>query len=253
MNGYDSAASSLSSELTDTAAIRPETHARHQLEGGPPYSLDSALHVSRYTWAIEHFVHPGDTAVDFGCGTGFGVAFLAEAGANAVGIDLDPGVLQLKEAIGLENATFFCDNACAPDLVDRIGVRDADVVLSMETIEHLVDYFTYIENAIRMMKPGGVFVVGTPNRTLTYERYPERRHMDPSHVQEFTTLSLGRVLESYFESVELYFQYIPGFWSGLINARSLNLTDVSFVKIEDQPTLTHDAFANVAVCRLPKR
>lgn len=252
MNAKDSAQASLSSELADTAASRPETHARHQLEGGPPYSLDSALHVSRYTWAIEHFVRPSDTAVDFGCGTGFGVAFLSDACSHAIGIDLDPGVLQLKETLGLDNATFYCDNACSADLVDRIGVHDANVILSMETIEHLVDYFTYIENAVRMMSPDGVFVVGTPNRTLTYERYPERRHMDPSHVQEFTTLSLGRVLESYFDSVELYFQYIPGFWNGLINARLLNLSDVSFVRVEDQPTLMHDAFANVAVCRLPK-
>ena len=82
----------------------------------------------------------------------------------------------------------------------------------METIEHLEDYFTYVENAVSMMKETGTFVVGTPNRTMTYNRYEDRRHMDPSHVQEFTARSLEWTLGAYFDRVEMYYQYFPNFW-----------------------------------------
>ena len=59
-----------------SASAHPETHARFELQGGPPYSLDAILHVSRYVWAAELFVQPEHHVLDFGCGTGFGVALL---------------------------------------------------------------------------------------------------------------------------------------------------------------------------------
>lgn len=244
-----------------TASSRAETHARHRLDGGPPFSLDSALHVSRYAWAMEHFVERGSLVVDLGCGTGFGVELLSEKSKRVVGVDLDPDIVGLTTKLGLDNAAFFCDNACLPGLNDRIGVKDADVILSMETIEHLEDYFSYIENAIAMLAPKGCFIVGTPNRTMTYERYPERRHMDPSHVQEFTPTSLEHTLGAYFSSVELYFQSVPGFWeqdSSDDSSRArrdvdgrFELGDVSFQLAFSNPELVLDAFALMALCREP--
>jgi hypothetical protein len=130
------------------------------------------------------------------------------------------------------------------------------VALSMETIEHLEDYYSYIENAIGLLGSTGTFIVGTPNRTMTYERYPERRHMDPSHVQEFTATSLGHTLREYFESVDLFFQSVPGFWtptpeSERREAEGYELADIAFDRVEGAPALAFDAFALVAVCTSP--
>ena len=82
---------------TDSASAHPETHARFELQGGPPYSLDAILHVSRYVWAAQLFVQPDHHVLDFGCGTGFGVALLSPRCGEVVGIDLDPNVIGLEK------------------------------------------------------------------------------------------------------------------------------------------------------------
>jgi SAM-dependent methyltransferase len=243
----------LSSTAVNGASSRAETHARHELIGGPPYSFDSVLHLSRYSWSVENLIHQGDTAVDLGCGTGFGSALISNYCSHVTAIDLDPGVINLGETWGTSNVSYYCENACSKDLLERVPIRDADVVLSMETIEHLEDYFSYIENAIALMKPEGVFAVGTPNRTMTYERYPNRSHMDVSHVQEFSAISLGRTLGWYFDSVEVYYQHLPGFWTQHQPGRLYELDEVSFVKAADNPELSTEAFGVLAVCRIPKK
>jgi SAM-dependent methyltransferase len=242
----------LSSDAYDGASSRAETHARHELPQGPPYPFDSALHLSRYSWSVENVIHQGDVAVDLGCGTGFGTALISNYCSHVTGVDLDPDVTNLSERWGTTNVSFYCENACSGDLLERVPVRNADVILSMETIEHLEDYFSYIENAIAMMKPEGVFAVGTPNRTMTYERYPNRSHMDVSHVQEFSAISLGRTLGWYFDSVEVYYQYLPEFWTTHQADRLYDLEEVIFTKAVENPALATEAFGVLAVCRGPK-
>jgi SAM-dependent methyltransferase len=238
----------------ESASAHPETHARFELQGGPPYSLDTILHVSRYVWAAERFVQPDHHVLDFGCGTGFGVALLSPRCAEVVGIDLDPNVAGLGGRFQLTNAEFLCANACQPNLGAALGIGGVDVVLSMETIEHLEDYVTYVENAVSIMKETGTVVIGTPNRTMTYNRYEDRRHMDPSHVQEFTARSLEWTLGAYFDRVEMYYQYFPNFWDDADQGipRALMFEDVAFHQIGDVPEQATQAFALVAVARQPK-
>ncbi len=238
----------------NSASVRPETHARFEFQGGAPYSLDTILHVSRYLWAAQFFVQPEHHVLDFGCGTGFGVAILSPRCADVVGIDFDPDVVDLTEKFQLTNAQFLRADACLPDLGAALGIGGIDTVLSMETIEHLEDYFSYVENAVSMMTPTGTFVVGTPNRTMTYNRYPDRCHMDPSHVQEFTARSLERTLATYFDHVEMYYQYLPNFWEEAAAGitRELTFGDVAFHRIEDVPHQATDAFAVVGVATRPK-
>ncbi len=237
-----------------SASVRPETHARFEFQGSPPYTLDAILHVSRYIWAAQLFVQPEHHVLDFGCGTGFGVALLSPRCLDIVGIDLDPNVVGLGQRFQLSNAKFLCANACKPGLGAALGIGAIDVVLSMETIEHLEDYFTYLENVVSMMKQAGALVVGTPNRTMTYNRYENRRHMDPSHVQEFTVRSLERILAVYFDQVDLYYQYFPNFWEEAAAgvSRELTFDDVAFHRVEDAPNQATDAFALVAVATQPR-
>ena len=206
--------------VTTSAAMKHETHARHQLSASP-HTLDDMLHLSRYVWAMENVISPdGSVVVDLGCGTGFGLAKLRVHFLRAVGVDLDPAVVDLNNVPGLEDVEFICDNICDAGLADRIHVRNADMVVSMETIEHLEDYFSFLHNVVQIMSPAVVFVVGTPNRSMTYARYPDRRHMDPSHVQELTPISLAHILGEYFQSVELFFQFVPGHWGAADSNRT---------------------------------
>jgi SAM-dependent methyltransferase len=201
----------LVTQPTSSIALRADTHARLDAAEAPG-SLDHVLHVARYQWLIQHFCHAGDLVIDLGCGTGYGVRMLQQAECRVIGVDLDPNVTSVQLDEPSDGARLLCADVTSPGLIDVIGEPRADVVASMETIEHLEDYFTFIENTIKLLRPGGTVVIGTPNRTMTYERYPGRRHMDPSHVQEFTPISLSATLENYFSSVELYFEHVPGYW-----------------------------------------
>lgn len=194
------------------AVLNAETHARFDPDTSQG-TLDHALHMARYEWVLGTVCRSGDYVVDLGCGNGYGSIMIQNHGCRVVGVDLDPSVVTKNTPTSNDTLRFMFADATQPRLDETLGVSGADVVVAMETIEHLEDYFTFIENTIRLLHPNGAVVIGTPNRTMTYERYPRRRHMDPSHVQEFTPLALRTTLEHYFESVVLYFEYLPGYWT----------------------------------------
>jgi hypothetical protein len=75
--------------------------------------------------------------------------------------------------------------------------------------------------------------------------------MDVSHVQEFSAISLGRTLRWYFDDVEMYYQYLPEFWSRHRADRLYDLNEVAFSKVVERPELAGDAFGVMAVCRRP--
>ena len=278
--------------MTGPDWLRPSTHARHDLRDPDVSSFDSALHVTRYEWVRDTFGATDRTAVDLGCGTGFGCAILAERMAAVVGVDFAAeGLAAATARHGSDTVTFVDADLTAPDLVDAIGGRRFDVVTSMETIEHLEDYVGFAANAARATSPDGVCVIATPNRRMTYERYPQRRHMDPSHVQEFTRLALEHVLAEPFATVELWYQWIPGYWDergemvstaeaprvgGLadwvppkllpalrtararvrrepaVAPRAWTAADVAIVPAAANPDREADAFCLLAVCRDPR-
>lgn len=267
------------------SANRAETHARHILREDVPLSLDDVLHVSRYRWTAER-QGTAENTIDLGCGTGYGAKILSQISTHVIGVDFDPAVSSLNETLGLPNVDFICADICSPRLRDAL-VMSADLVVSMETIEHLEDYFSYLDNAVALLSDAGTFVVATPNRTMTYEHYPSRRHMDPSHVQEFTAVALEKTLRLYFSNVEIYLQTIRGFWTeerskmpvivrttpvrrfirgwvppNLVNATARFLdrgrpaaspyeeTDVEFIPLALGPDLLTEAFGLIAICRV---
>src|SRR5580704_14162786 len=52
--------------------------------------ITSAGHEGVYEWVAEHLVKDGMHALDFGCGTGYGAALMAKAGASVDGVDASP-------------------------------------------------------------------------------------------------------------------------------------------------------------------
>lgn len=190
-------------------SLRPGNHARHDPQAAPT-GLDHLLHTTRYGWVVAEFARAGHVVADLGCGTGYGTRMLADARCSVVGVDFDPVVSDLNHA-GMGH--FVCADVTSPLLVEELGRSRFDLIVSMETIEHLEDYVTFLRNCSNLVKDSGVVVIGTPNRSMTYERYPNRRHMDPSHVQEFTPVALQFVAESFFGSVEIVFQEIPDYWT----------------------------------------
>lgn len=101
-------------------------------------------------------VGDGGALVDVGCGTGQLWPFLRERFARYIGVDAVRYEGFPNEA-EFHQADLDTGRAPLPD-------ESADVVASVETIEHLENPRAFMRELTRMAKPGGWVIVTTPNQ-----------------------------------------------------------------------------------------
>jgi SAM-dependent methyltransferase len=159
-----------------------------------------AEHVSRYAFAASLSVAGG--ALDIGCGAGYGTAILAAGARSAAGIDIaTEAIAYARRHYSQPNLWFASASALAlPFSSARFGL-----VVAFEVIEHLADYRRMLEEAARVLAPGGLLVVSTPNR----DYYAETRAAvgpNPFHAHEFDAAEFRAVLEERFAHVRLFAQ-----------------------------------------------
>jgi ubiquinone/menaquinone biosynthesis C-methylase UbiE len=120
--------------------------------------------------------------VDIGCGAGTQTLLWAEAGHRARGIDISAPLIEVASKRAKEScvtAEFQVGSANALDLPSS----SADVVLISELLEHLVTWESCVDEATRILRPGGVIYMSTTNRLCpvqqefslpAYSWYPSR-------------------------------------------------------------------------------
>ena len=103
--------------------------------------------------------------LDIGCGAGILSEPLARLSATVVGAD--PAVSNIEAAkLHAAQAGVAVDYRAtvAEELADD-GER-FDVVLAMEVVEHVADLALFVKRCAEMVKPGGLMITATINRTL---------------------------------------------------------------------------------------
>ncbi len=120
----------------------------------------------RFRYAAGDAEWPYGTALELGCGTGFFLLNLLQAGLAKRGsvTDLSPGMvavaLRNAEGLGLDVDGKVAD-------AERIPYDDAsfDVVVGHAVLHHIPDLDTAFREVLRVLKPGGRFVfAGEPTR-----------------------------------------------------------------------------------------
>jgi 2-polyprenyl-6-hydroxyphenyl methylase / 3-demethylubiquinone-9 3-methyltransferase len=108
--------------------------------------------------------HPlaGKSALDVGCGAGLLCEPLARMGAAVTGVDAAPENVVAARAHATQ-AELVIDYR-AGELAEQ-GLGKFDVVTSMEVIEHVTDPAAFIAELARHLKPDGLLLLSTPNRT----------------------------------------------------------------------------------------
>jgi 2-polyprenyl-6-hydroxyphenyl methylase/3-demethylubiquinone-9 3-methyltransferase len=103
--------------------------------------------------------------LDIGCGGGLLCEPMARLGATIVGVDPSDKNIKTASVHALE-MDLDIDYRCglAEDL-DAAGEK-FDVILNMEVIEHVADPAAFTKTCCNMLKPGGIMVVATLNRTF---------------------------------------------------------------------------------------
>ncbi|MEM7482303.1 MAG: glycosyltransferase [Acidobacteriota bacterium] len=168
-----------------------------------PGKLDGELlleHVSRYGFAAR-LVRDLEV-LDFGCGTGFGSSMLRQGGARrVVGSDVSAASILFARSRYECPGVSFCVTDCE---MAGLAPDSFDAVVSFELIERLASYRRFLRETKRLLRPGGLFVVSTPNTRLN--RREPGVEPNPFHTHGFTPDELRQVLGEDFAQVELFSQ-----------------------------------------------
>ncbi len=185
--------------VSATTSTEPSDHPVERFDPGSfRGELVEAEHLGRYRWAAG--VTAGRDVLDAGCGEGYGCRLLAELGdaRRCVGIDVDEHtVAAARSRYGtLETVEFEAGD------VTSLPFDDAsfDVVTCFETIEHVEAQQRAVAELARVLRPGGVLLISSPNRGV----YPPG---NPFHERELEAHEFGALLGASFAHVQLLRQH----------------------------------------------
>ena len=133
---------------------------------------------------IEPYLEPGNVVLDVACGTGYGAKWLNDHNVVVYGVD--------KSSEAIEYATHrYPDIQFIQSLAENLPFPDAffDIILSVETIEHISDDISFLKEVHRVLKPGGKILLTTPHHGFG----------NPFHVREYYRDEFVEVLSRWFD------------------------------------------------------
>jgi ubiquinone/menaquinone biosynthesis C-methylase UbiE len=145
-----------------------------------------------FVWSMA----TGRRVLDLGSGAGYGSAVLADCAQEVIALDVALDALLTTKLKATNVATVAGNGA-------RLPLRDKsfDLVVSFQVIEHTEDETRYLEEVRRVLTPGGLFVVSTPNKALRL--LPFQPPFNPYHVREYGYRAFKRALGSRFDDIRI--------------------------------------------------
>ncbi len=108
----------------------------------------------------------GTRLLDIGCGGGLVAEPMRRLGAQVMGIDASER--NIKTAMA-HAAPLRLDIEYRTATVEQLAaekIEPFDIVLNLEVVEHVADVDLFLETSAGLVKPGGMMVMATINRTL---------------------------------------------------------------------------------------
>jgi ubiquinone/menaquinone biosynthesis C-methylase UbiE len=123
---------------------------------------------ARYAWAAHHA--RGKDVLEVGCGAGLGLGVLSEAARSVHAGDVDPENLRRTRAACAGRSCTGRSNVAlrefqAEDL--PFPEESFDLVLLFEAVYYLLDVRQFLEEAHRVLRPGGMLLIVTVNPEWT--------------------------------------------------------------------------------------
>lgn len=132
----------------------------------------------------------GIRLLDVGCSDGLTVEFYNSIGISAEGVDPSREAVEIGNSRGLTLHAGYLEDVAFPD-------NSFDVLTMYEVIEHLPDPVAMLTECRRILKPGGVLVVGTGNADSWTRRFKKEKwdffglYSRGGHVSFFNPRSLS--------------------------------------------------------------
>ena len=152
-----------------------------------------ARHEAAYRWITSTFTDQLRDAVvlEAGSGEGYGAELLRDAGARlVVALEYDDASARHAHSAYPRVATTRANLAELP-----ASPNSADVVVSLQVVEHLWDLRGFLRGCHSVLRPGGLLIVSTPHRPVFSPGLGRgEKPMNPFHVEEFDAVQLADML-----------------------------------------------------------
>ncbi|MGD9021626.1 MAG: class I SAM-dependent methyltransferase [Lysobacterales bacterium] len=138
----------------------------------------------------------GKKVLDVACGEGYGSDMLAAVAAHVTGVDVSGDAVAHATGHygGRDNLRFIqgdCENLPLPD-------DGVDVAVSLETIEHIEAQEAFVGELRRVLRPGGLLVMSSPNKA----QYTDARdYHNEFHVREMYRDEFEQLLQADFPHI----------------------------------------------------
>lgn len=104
--------------------------------------------------------------LDIGCGGGLLSEPMARLGFEVTAVDASERNIATASTHAAEQGLAIDFRCSTAEALLEAGEPPFDVILNMEVIEHVADPGEYLRSCARLLKPGGLMIVATLNRTL---------------------------------------------------------------------------------------
>ncbi|WP_137147035.1 bifunctional 2-polyprenyl-6-hydroxyphenol methylase/3-demethylubiquinol 3-O-methyltransferase UbiG [Mycolicibacterium sp. CR10] len=127
--------------------------------------------------------------LEAGSGEGYGADLIADVARHVIGLDYD------DSAVAHVRARYPRVDMRQGNLADLpLPSASVDVVVNFQVIEHLWDQGQFVAECLRVLRPGGVLLMSTPNR-ITFSPGLDTP-VNPFHTRELNAAELTELLES---------------------------------------------------------
>lgn len=153
-------------------------------------------HYHRYLFACNYC--QGKRVLDIASGEGYGSFILSQVAGEVIGVDIDPASIAeaTRRYPGIEFKVGDCRDIPLSD-------DSVDVVVSFETIEHIIEHASLLKEIKRVLVPDGILVISSPDKEAYNADLLEDNEF---HLRELSRGDFEALLQQYFANVKLVIQ-----------------------------------------------
>ena len=153
---------------------------------------DNPIHQRLFKAYVVAEDYVSGDVLEVGCGEGRGVETLMKKAKSFTAVD------KIKPVIDELQQRFPMGKFMSMNIPPFSGLNENafDSICSFQVIEHIQDDFLYLKEIHRVLKPGGVALITTPNRKMSLSR-------NPWHIREYLPQELADLATRIFPQVEM--------------------------------------------------
>ncbi|MES2377396.1 MAG: class I SAM-dependent methyltransferase [Bacteroidota bacterium] len=160
------------------------------------FDATTVEHLHRYG-IVMPFIQ-NKVVLDIACGEGYGSKLISLKAQEVIAVDIDLETIENAQTKYVSpNLTFIQGSA------DKIPVKSnyIDIVISFETIEHHDKHEEMLIEIKRVLKPGGILIMSSPEKTseISFNKF---------HVKELSKAEFTKLIARHFKHYKIYNQKI---------------------------------------------